>query len=76
MGKVKGTGSGHPLLGAGTCLPEFLLYSGGLTKIFVFESSLLEKCLRAIALGNWCYCTQKNKSLFEESFWIVHVSRR
>lgn len=74
VGKVKGTGSRHPLLGAGTCLPESLLYSGGLTTIFVFsESLLLEKCLRAITLGNWCY---SSKSFFEEAFWIVHISKR
>lgn len=36
-----------------------------------------KKCPNAITLGNWCYGTQKHKSfLFEESFWIVHISKR
>lgn len=58
-----------------TCLP-YLFYRVAIYLRFCFHKILLlKKCLEAIILENWCYCTQNNKSLlFEESFWIVHIS--
>ena len=82
-GRLLGKRSRAPVWGlpgiasTSTCLQILFYPVVEYLRFCFYKIPLLYNCLKAITLGNWGYCTQKNKSLlFDELFWIVHISKR